>query len=635
MKRAWLCVALVACGAPAFTPRAGDLAIVDAQLVTMTGAAVQRGTVVIRGDRIAAVLPPGPPPPGVHVIRGDGKWLMPGLADMHVHIWREDDLAMYLAAGVTTIRNMWGVPQHVAWRAQIARGERLGPTIVTAGSLIDGAPPDWAGSVVLARAEDADALVVAQQAAGYDFLKSVSRLSPAAYRALAAAARRHGMALAGHAPVDGGLDAVLAAHQRSLEHLDGYLAALVPPGTALPGADDPAWMRAVLAARDRTRLPALIQRTLAAGTWNCPTLVVYDRALALQGAEELARLPWLELMPAARRARWRQATQPSAEDGAPAAYAQLAEIVAALAAAGAPLLVGTDTGGAYLMPGAALHEEIERMVAAGVPRPRVLRAATADAWRYLGQPHEAGVIEAGARADLLLVGVDPLTRPLPLVPDGLVVRGRWLSHDELTAKLAAVAQHDAPPHAHWPRIAGEVVYRVDAGGEIAAERVTATGGQMFDPDADLETDYSLSADQLVLRARYHTMTLALTATRAAGAIAVTGTGLDGAPIALRAAAPAGALLVGPGLGGLRPVIERLADLAPGQRRALDTIELAYFPAIALATVHVDVVRAPDRDGHRVLALTTSRDGTTSELKLDRDGAIVARREAGTVAHRAP
>jgi hypothetical protein len=111
-----------------------------------------------------------------------------GLADMHVHTWHDDDLTLFLAAGVTTVHNMWGVEQHVTWRSQIARCERLGPTIVTAGSLTDGGPPDWPGSVVLTESGDAEQLVSRQKAIGYDFLKPVSQLSKQAYQALAAAA---------------------------------------------------------------------------------------------------------------------------------------------------------------------------------------------------------------------------------------------------------------------------------------------------------------------------------------------------------------------------------------------------------------------------------------------------------------
>ncbi|HSS02264.1 MAG TPA: amidohydrolase family protein [Kofleriaceae bacterium] len=643
-------VPAVAAPPASFVAQAGDTAFTDVSVVPMTSdGALAHHTVVVRGDRIVAVAPRASVevPPGVRVIDGAGKWLMPGLADMHVHAWQEDELAMFLAAGVTTIRNMWGVPMHVVWRSEIARGERLGPTIVTAGALIDGAPPDWPGSVVLTSPEAAEPLVVAQKAAGYDFLKPVNRLTPAAYRALAAAGERHGMTMSGHVAFEGGLDGALAARQRSIEHVDGYLQALVPPGVVLPDIDDaPAWTRAVLANLDPARLPGLIERTVAAGTWNCPTLIAWDRAPELHDAAELGRrVQWLDKIPAARRARWVhqfESAHPTAEDGQAtrALNAQVAKVVAALDAAHAPILVGTDSGISYVVPGESLHEEIELLVAAGVPRPHVLRAATAEAWRYLGQPHEAGVVEVGARADLLLLASNPLSAPLPLIPDGVMVRGRWLPRAELASRLAEVARHDAPPGARWaaaPPLSDEAAHAAQydiaiAGTPVAAERLAIVGagtrraivGEMIDPGSDLETTYRLAADRATIRGVYHTMTVELAASLTAGALVVTGADLAGVPVSLRAPLPAGVFLAGPGIGGTLALVERLAGMKPGARRTLASLELVHFPAVAITPVRYQVERKPDVDGHRVFRVATTRAEATvaSELTVDRDGLLV-------------
>ena len=615
-------------------------------------------TVVIRGEKIAAVGPSASVrlPPGATIIDGAGKWLMPGLADMHVHTWYEDDLTLFVAAGVTTIRNMWGVPQHVTWRSQIASGERLGPTIITAGDLIDGARPDWPGSVVLASPDAADALVVAQKAAGYDFLKPVSRLEPAAYRALAAAGARHGMALAGHVPIEVRLSGALAARQLSIEHLDGYLEALVPPGAALPAIDDvPAWIRAVLARLDPTRLPALIDTTLAAGTWNCPTLVASDRVPELHDRAAIERrVRWLRQIPAARRTRWLHefaAYRPSARDAANmrALTARLARIAAALAAANAPLLVGTDTGGAFLVPGEALHDEIELLVAAGVPRPQVMRAATADAWRYLGRPGEAGVVEVGARADLLLVASDPLSSPLPLVPDGVMVRGRWLPRRQLESLLADIVRRDAPPgdlQAGAPPLAAEepaqrAQYDIAIEGTaVGAERVAVgagatrtISGEIFDPGSSVETTtYRIGGDRAAVTGVYHTMKVDLAGVLSGGQLVVTGTDLTGKPVSLRAPAPAGAFLSGPGIGGTVALVDRLTGMRPRSRRRLTSLELGYFPAIEVVTARHRVERRPDRDGHRVFDVTTTRgaDKLRSQIEVDAGGMVVTRTDSAPV-----
>jgi hypothetical protein len=431
---------------------AGVIAITDATVVTMASGVLEHYTVVVRGDQIAALGPSAElaAPAGATVVDGTGKWLMPGLADMHVHVWNKDELTLFLAAGVTTVRNMFGERRHLAWRSQIAAGEWIGPTIVTAGPIIDGDPPVWPASAVLDDPSDADKLVAEQKAAGYDFLKPYARLSFEAYQALAAAAKRHGMALEGYVPFAVGLPAALAAGQRSIEHLDGWLYAMVPEHVDLPRLrGTPEAMRVALSQFDPSRLPGLIAKAVAARAWICPTLTVGDRIGALDDLAALRqRTAWLDLIAPAVSERWEQDPRFGRYDfrdyaTVRAAARLYAEIVAALAAANAPLLVGTDTGNPFVIPGAALHDEIELMVAAGVPRPRVLRAATVDAARFLGSSHEAGVVKVGARADLLLVSVDPLTTALPLLPDGVMVRGRWLSHDRLEAALADIKRRNA------------------------------------------------------------------------------------------------------------------------------------------------------------------------------------------------
>ena len=366
-------------------------------------------------------------------------------------------------------------------------------------------------------------------------------------------------------------------------------------------------------------------------------------------------MQWLDKIPAARRARWIHeyaVAQSTAEDSATtrAAIAQFGKIVGALASANAPILVGTDTGGPFVIPGAALHDEIELLVAAGVPRPRVLRAATADAWRYLGQPHEAGVVEVGARADLVLVASDPLTAALPLIPDGVMVRGRWLPRDELATRLADITAHDAPPGDHWATAAplladGEPVDQAQydiaiAGTPVGAERLAigraggkrTIAGQIFDPGTWVETTYRLGPDRAAVTGLYHTMTVELSGTLTAGQLVVTGTDLTGGPVSLHAPAPAGAFLSGPGIGGALPLVDRLEGMKPGTRRTLTSLELGYYPTIAIIPARHDIERRQDAGGHRVFRVTTTRSGTTvtSELVVERDGLIVTRTDGAPV-----
>ena len=645
----------------------GDLVISDVTVVPMSqGGELGHRSVVVRGDRIVAITPSDglAVPAGVTRIDGRGKWLMPGLTDMHVHVFGDDQLAMFVAAGVTTIRNMYGSDQHVVWRDKIARGELLGPTIVTAGPLIDGDPPIWPGSTVLVNPSDAEKVVTDQKAAGYDFLKPYSKLSKPAYEALAAAARRHGMILAGHVPEAVGLDGVLAAGQRSIEHLDGYLAALVPDGIPLPD-NRLARLRAVLAKLDIARLPGVVSRTIAAGTWNCPTLVVLDRFGALDDIAALRkRVAWLDKLPPAIVDAWDpkqdfRLRSYTADDFATlrAGNVQRARILAALDAAGAPLLVGTDTGNPFVVPGASLHDEIELMVAAGLSRARVVRAATADASRYLvatgaatvgndAPAASAGVVEPGARADLLLVATDPLTAPLPLVPDGVILRGKWLPRGDLEAKLTDITRRASapPPKDRWEGVAplaveGKPLHQahydlISAEKTVGEERVAIgtvggkrviVGQEVADFGGRLEIHYRIAADGLSLTQRSPFGQLELTGKVTGRKLVATGTGTGGKPLSLSASIPPSAFLSATGIGGALALAEHLVGLAPGAKRHLLAIELTAFPAPAVAPLHYDVERKPDAGGHRVYAVTATEGGlsVTGELVLDTSGFVLS------------
>src|SRR5574338_997766 len=153
--------------------QAGDLALVGATVIPMDheGTLPDR-TVVVRGDRIAIVAPSSTiDTTGATVVDVHGKWLVPGLADMHVHTQSDRDFAMYLLNGVTTVRDMFGSPQHLTWRSAIAAGTLDGPTLITAGPIVDGNPPVWPGSAVVTDADAARQVVRDQKQAGYDFIK--------------------------------------------------------------------------------------------------------------------------------------------------------------------------------------------------------------------------------------------------------------------------------------------------------------------------------------------------------------------------------------------------------------------------------------------------------------------------------
>ena len=268
----------IACGKPAATKKdhlqAGDLAFVGATVVPMDReGALTDQIVVVRGDRIVLVAPAASiDTTGATVVDVKGKWLTPGLADMHVHTWSDHDFAMYLLNGVTTVRDMFGSPKHLEWRSAIQSGKLDGPTLFTAGPIVDGDPPTWPGSTVVTTADAAREAVRAQKKAGYDFIKVYNGLSAEAYDAIASEAKAQGIPFAGHVPKAIGIEKAIVSGQRSIEHLDGYI-----PFRSEPHVD-----------------AQIVAATAKSGVWNCPTLVVMDRIGRFDSVAGLEKTPGLE-----------------------------------------------------------------------------------------------------------------------------------------------------------------------------------------------------------------------------------------------------------------------------------------------------------------------------------------------------
>jgi imidazolonepropionase-like amidohydrolase len=436
----------------------GDLAFVHANVVAMETAQVQRDvTVLVSGGTIIAVGQAAVPK-RARVVDARGKWLIPGLADMHVHLdGTRGMLSLFVAAGVTTVRNMAGSPKILALRDRVARGELLGPRIYTAGPFVDGPRPRWEASDVVARPEDAETVVAAQAAAGYDFIKVYNGLSRESYDAVAAAARAHHLTIAGHVPFAVPLAHALATEQASIEHLSGFLDAIERRDSPVRGQHTASGAIAGWLYTDAGRVANIAAEAARHGVWSCPTLitsVVYGELwrgrIPATGALDAVSPDWL--------ARWdpehsprhpvRELRRAMEQAGDRELAAELA-VVRELTVSGAPLLAGTDTPNPYVVPGASLHQELALFAAAGLSPYTALRAATVDAADFLGDPR-AGRIAPGARADLVLLDADPLADLGALEHiAGVALGGRWLGPDDLRAMHEdMVAEYRAPAWLH-------------------------------------------------------------------------------------------------------------------------------------------------------------------------------------------
>jgi hypothetical protein len=425
---------------------AGTVAVVDVTVVPMDRErTLPRHTVVVRDGRIVAVGPTRSTrvPAGAVRIDGRGRFLMPGLADMHSHLAPGEgtpadgagrQMRLFLANGITTVRGVIAPPGYLAFRDRVRSGEVLGPMLLVAG-------PSLNGNSVKTPA-DGRRMVEEAKAAGYDLLKTHGGFaSREIYDTIAAAAKRAGLLLGGHVSAETGLAGALASGQQ-VEHLDGYIAATIRDGADASAAagqivTDPA----VLAQVDTAKLRTVAEATRRAGVWNGPTLALFENIVGSLPVDSLAARPEMQYVPAQGLANWRnQVGQIRQSEGGAGAEAYLdlrRRLVRALHAGGARLLVSSDSPQLFLVAGFGTHREMRAMADAGLPAYAVLEAATRGPAEYLGQAQEFGTVAVGRRADLLLLDADPLadvgnTSRIA----GVMTRGRWLPRAELARMLA-------------------------------------------------------------------------------------------------------------------------------------------------------------------------------------------------------
>ncbi|MEN8375523.1 MAG: amidohydrolase family protein [Gemmatimonadota bacterium] len=462
------CLLSEAC-APSQDPNASEsaIAITHVNLIPMDRERViPDQTVIVQNGRIASIGPADAtelPEDVSLVIEGRGRYLMPGLADMHVHLSNDGVsdpfiLSLFLANGVTTVRNMHGNPEILEWRGRIEEGVLVGPRIYTTGPILDGEPPYWGGSIAIETPEEAEQEVAAQEEAGYDGIKVLANMSPEAYEAVLAAAARHEIRVYGHAPSRLGLENALNSGQRSFEHMADFMVALLPDDSPVRARFVDMWgdrtmrdWRGLFLDRyeqaDRSKIASLSAKAAAAGVWICPTLSV-RRIGAADAAEFDKRLsdPTMRYVSPQNRSRWeRSADFYTSESNDPTIMQRGLETmliaVKALHGAGARLVVGTDAPGSFVLPGFSVHEELGFFVEAGLTPFEALAASTRGAAEFLEASDEFGTVQVGRRADLILLKANPLedvrhTSELA----GAMANGSWFSEQELDAMLEDAAR---------------------------------------------------------------------------------------------------------------------------------------------------------------------------------------------------
>ena len=433
--------------APAPNQADGTIAFVGVNVVPMDREHVLANqTVVVQDGRIVSVAPAADAriPASARKIDGAGRWLMPGLAEMHGHVpgpedpvYRDAMLFLYVANGVTTVRNMAGNASHLAVRDRIAKGELPGPTLHTASP--------WLSEAVAGTPDKARQAVRDYRASGYDLIK-IGSVPRDAYLAMAETANEIGMPFGGHIPEGVRLTDALGSRQTSIDHFDRYVEFLVPEGTNTAGRPagffGSGWVQFV----DERRIHDAVKRTIAAGTWNVPTLSLVEHLASAETPEAMIAWPEMRYMPKRVLDGWVKAKREFAArpDFQPDAARRLVELrrrlLRELHAAGAPIALGSDAPQFFNVPGFSIHHEMRMMQAAGLTPYQVLASGTREAARYFGPKAGFGTIAPGQRADLILLTANPLENLANVERRaGVMVRGHWLPESEIQARLEKIA----------------------------------------------------------------------------------------------------------------------------------------------------------------------------------------------------
>ena len=447
-------------------PKQGDVVIRHVTIVDVEAAKTIPGqAVVLKGDDIVAVGADGAIAKGwraARTVEGEGRYLIPGLWDMHVHFGGGPELIeenrallpLYVANGITTIRDASGdLPDQVlAWRGEIASGKLFGPRLLTSGAKIEGIAPVWKGTIEVGSEADVDAaLDRLKNRDKVDFVKITdSTLKPELFLYALRRAKALGLRTSGHIPMALTTEQAVDAGISSIEHLDyAYNAgakdeAAIAADFAAKRIDRAEANRRLDAGFDRDTAMAVYRRFAAKGVFVTPTLNG-SRIIAYLDRDDHSKDEGLAYIgPKLRKTYdWRIERAAKADAAAVAARHKQIEdvstILPMLAEAGVPIIAGTDAGflNSFNYPGFGLHAEIGLFVEKGLTPAQALASATRAGPAWFGWLDRYGAIKPGMAADLVLLTKNPLediaaTRAI----DTVVLRGMVQDRAALDKMLA-------------------------------------------------------------------------------------------------------------------------------------------------------------------------------------------------------
>jgi len=383
-------------------------------------------------------------------IDGTGKYLMPGLAEMHAHIPPsttsreriEETLFLYLSNGITTIRGMLGDPMHLELRELSEQGDLLSPRIYVSS-------PSLNGNSVKTNEEAIDK-VTQYQKDGYDFLKIHPGIKRAVFDQVVETAVKVNIPFAGHVPVDVGIRHALESKYASIDHVDGFLEGLVPASANVQSDENGFFGYAFTLLADTTKINELVTLAKEHKVWVVPTQSLFERWFAPVSADDLLSQPEMKYMPTSTLESWRKTKESYMQDESfnETQWQKFdtirRQLIKRLQKDGHGILLGSDAPQLFNVPGFSIQHEIKGMRNAGLTPFEIITSGTINPAKYFNATDEFGQVKEGLSADLIILDDNPLKDVSALQKVyGVIVKGQWLSKEMIDKKLKTIAKNAA------------------------------------------------------------------------------------------------------------------------------------------------------------------------------------------------